>query len=1454
MSLLVLFSLFVSLAFPKLTVAQTTIWSEDFESYQDNTGIDGTGNIGDYPGLVSKWTLDVSNCTLSNNRDYFKVTSGRFEGRDLDGVGLFLSEQISISGYTNISITIDIPQSANNDDPDYILYEYRVDGGSWTVFETNGQIFNDITTNGVQASQTGLNGTFLWIRVSISNNGGQERYSFDNLLVQGSSTTPPLCSTPLAPVDNETGVAADAILNWNSISNATGYYIYFGSDAGATNIENGTDLGNVTTYTPSANLNFLTDYYWRIVPYNSYGNATGCSTWSFTTGDISYCTASSTSYDLYESITNVDFAGINNSSPVSKTAGYTDYTVSVTPAEVVQGQNYSIGITEEFLADAYGGYCKVYIDFDRNGDFDEVSELVFGSTYNGNQTMTGAVSIPLSASVGVTRMRVVIEGDGDNTGALPCGAFTWGEVEDYSVNINSFCSIVAQNIVGGGNYCAGESGVEIGLDGSETGVEYQLYRDGITPVGTAIAGDGNAISFGFQTMAGTYTVVGHNISEDCDLQMTGNVIVSINPLPSLTGAEQDETICAGVQATINLSGLVPSTSFSLDYTIDGVPQTQETGLTADGSGNSTFLTPVLDENDDGKTLQITGITITSSTPNCVQAFTQDVILNVQPTSIDVTINTNPSGLVCPGSTVTYTAIAYNGGANPVYQWKVNGINVGANSDNYSYIPSDGDIVSCVMVSDAICATGSATVPVTSFSWDDNSKTILQADYGLNASSGSGLFVAGGIAGSTALAPTPNPSRTDINLTFNSTPQLNLESIDFSVAYQPGENSADLLNWGSLLTISGGNSYEVAYTVVDDLGVSTIQTSGSIVNPRVDYPGFHDYRFVYNPFDGYGRLFIDGTQIWVSPSATPGQLLDISGAGDLIIGNEMDASGSGIPTLDNLSISEILQNAVSDSITVAIADLPSVAAIAPIDAVCAGESINPTAPAVSDNGLPVTDQGWQLGGDVITIPYTVSHADDGKILQYYATNSCGTSYSNTETITVNPRPSTPTASSNSPVCDGSTIQLSTPTVAGASYYWTGPSGFSSTDQNPVLTANFYSNSGTYSVTITVDGCTSEAVTTEVVIDPISVGGWISFVNPICEGDAATLILNGNTGDVTGWQRRLNSGTWEDVAGTSTTLTDTPPSGGDWEYRAVVQSGTCTEAYSSTQTVTVNPELTITLGSDPEICQNTTTTSLSYSEITGSPDGWRLEFDATAVAAKFSSPQSSSLAAAPGTIPINVPFDVAAGVYNGVLTVFTNYPACSSIDYPVTITVTESVPASVVIAGNNEVCAGTEVTYTATPTNGGTSPSFQWKVNGINDGTDSDSFTYTPIDGDVISCEMTSSSTCASGSPATSNSIVMTINPLPSATITLDNGPVCEGDDVEFTITGTSGATLIYNLNGATNVTISLSGGSNFITVNSATENQTLNLISVDNGSCTNILTETKTVVVNPLPATGDIIPD
>jgi uncharacterized protein (TIGR02145 family) len=133
------------------------------------------------------------------------------------------------------------------------------------------------------------------------------------------------------------------------------------------------------------------------------------------------------------------------------------------------------------------------------------------------------------------------------------------------------------------------------------------------------------------------------------------------------------------------------------------------------------------------------------------------------------------------------------------------------------------------------------------------------------------------------------------------------------------------------------------------------------------------------------------------------------------------------------------------------------------------------------------------------------------------------------------------------------------------------------------------------------------------------------------------------------------------------------------------------------------------------------------------------------------------------------------------------AGTAVDYPVTVTPGDSVKVSVTASTNN-VCAGTQITFTATPTNPGTTPIYQWKVNGVNSGINSPSFTYTPINGDIVTCILTSSITaCISNNPATSNGITMIVNsnqPV-SVSVVPSQNPVCAGNSVTFTATTTNG---------------------------------------------------------------------
>jgi hypothetical protein len=94
----------------------------------------------------------------------------------------------------------------------------------------------------------------------------------------------PNCATVIAPANAAIDVSRTQQLNWASGGGLpTGYTLFLGTDNPPTNIVNGTDVGNVTTYSPAVPFAYSTTYYWQVIAYNAQGSATGCSVWSFAT-------------------------------------------------------------------------------------------------------------------------------------------------------------------------------------------------------------------------------------------------------------------------------------------------------------------------------------------------------------------------------------------------------------------------------------------------------------------------------------------------------------------------------------------------------------------------------------------------------------------------------------------------------------------------------------------------------------------------------------------------------------------------------------------------------------------------------------------------------------------------------------------------------------------------------------------------------------------------------------------------------------------------------------------------------------------------------------------------------------------------------------------------------------------------------------------------------------------
>ncbi len=221
------------------------------------------------------------------------------------------------------------------------------------------------------------------------------------------------------------------------------------------------------------------------------------------------------------------------------------------------------------------------------------------------------------------------------------------------------------------------------------------------------------------TTTRTYRRLAHDATCNTDFEIsTGEWMVTINPLPTLSTAAQEEALCPGNGAVINLTGLLPSTTNSITYNIDGGSDYTATGVVADGSGNGSFTTINLNYEDHyGKTLTITSITITSNNPNCSQSFTEEVVLDILvPTIISSITPTKTSWTYgCESATIT---VAADGEGSLTYEWKHKYLGVtttvGTDSDSYTVPELAGaGIHEYLVIVSAECGTAtSSTVTIT----------------------------------------------------------------------------------------------------------------------------------------------------------------------------------------------------------------------------------------------------------------------------------------------------------------------------------------------------------------------------------------------------------------------------------------------------------------------------------------------------------------------------------------------------------------------------------------------------------------------------------------------------------------------------------------------------------------------------------------------------------------------
>lgn len=180
---------------------------------------------------------------------------------------------------------------------------------------------------------------------------------------------------------------------------------------------------------------------------------------------------------------------------------------------------------------------------------------------------------------------------------------------------------------------------------------------------------------------------------------------------------------------------------------------------------------------------------------------------------------------------------------------------------------------------------------------------------------------------------------------------------------------------------------------------------------------------------------------------------------------------------------------------------------PIAGICAGQSITPTA-TFNPCGVPIDSYSWSFPGgnpstSTVQSPGTITFSNSGTFTVAATAGSiCGTGSDNAA-VTVTPLPAAPVVDGPIVVCVGEDLQLSVAPMPGATFHWTGPNGFSSDQDEPLITNVSFQDQGVYSVNASLGGCTGPASTVTVTVNPAPVISISPATPTTCQGGNVTL---------------------------------------------------------------------------------------------------------------------------------------------------------------------------------------------------------------------------------------------------------------------------------------------------------------------------------------------------------------